>query len=67
MCGTSDMSSRQSINVVKANAENFAKGKIHFANNSHRSTRAILVKLYGIIRTVFNIVTNSKHLQNVDS
>lgn len=50
---------------MKANAEDFAQGKIqHGFNKSYSSTRAIAVKLHGVPRAVFNVITNIKHLQN---
>lgn len=50
---------------VKANAEESATGKIqHIFNNSYSFTRTVVVKLHGITRAVFNIVTNIKHSQN---
>lgn len=63
--GPVNISSREWITTVKANAEESATGKIqHIFNNSYSFTRTVVVKLNGIARAVFNIVTNIKHLEN---
>ena len=49
---------------LKQMQEILPMAKYKISHNSCSSTRAIWMKLHGITRPVFNIVTNTKQFQN---